>query len=400
MFKIVLTIFLSFFLLNLSLASDFDDFKKEFSSEKFYDSANEDFNKYQKEINQEFELYKKIVDEEFKKYKSEISKKWDNPILSDNKKWVEYSKNLNKRKIVDFKNKNIQIDLKVDFDTPNDELIDLAANELEKLITETKKQAWENDVLSRNIENAVKSKTKYYKTAEPSNQYVIGDLYFKKKPRREILKQKIIDLLSNGDLQLIQKNNSKAILQVKVKLPKNTNLRKAYKLKPYVAKYAENLKLSKALIFSIIHNESSFNPFARSYVPAYGLMQIVPRTAGKDATKYLFGKPKLLLPSYLYKSENNIKIGTAYVHILYYRYLRKIKNPESRIYCTIAAYNTGSSNVAKAFVKTGRMSDAAPIINSKTPQEVYNILINNLPYKETRNYLKKVSKTMSEYNSI
>jgi membrane-bound lytic murein transglycosylase C len=129
-------------------------------------------------------------------------------------------------------------------------------------------------------------------------------------------------------------------------------------------------------------------------------MQIVPKTAGKDATNYLYGKPKLLLPSYLYESENNIKIGTAYMYVLYYRYMKRIKNPTSRIYCTIAAYNTGSTNVARAFVKTKRMSDAAKIINSKTPKQVYQTLIKYLPYKETRNYVIKVTKTMDKYNSF
>ena len=83
-------------------------------------------------------------------------------------------------------------------------------------------------------------------------------------------------------------------------------------------------------------------------MPAYGLMQIVPESAGKDATQQLFGQPKLLAPSYLYNSDNNIQVGTTYLNILYYRYLRKIENPTSRLYCTIAAYNTGAGNVAKA----------------------------------------------------
>jgi len=66
---------------------------------------------------------------------------------------------------------------------------------------------------------------------------------------------------------------------------------------------------------------------AKSSVPAYGLMQIVPQSAGLDATEFVYGKPVLLSPSYLYNDKNNVNIGTAYLHILNYRYLKKIKNP-------------------------------------------------------------------------
>ena len=48
-------------------------------------------------------------------------------------------------------------------------------------------------------------------------------------------------------------------------------------------------------------------------------MQIVPHTAGKDATNHLFGEGKILAPSYLYKPENNISIGAAYLYVLHYR---------------------------------------------------------------------------------
>ncbi len=66
------------------------------------------------------------------------------------------------------------------------------------------------------------------------------------------------------------------------------------------------------LALAIIHIKSSFNPMAVSYIPAYGLMQIVPQTAGRDVTKNLFGKPMILTPSYLFNKKNNINIGTGY----------------------------------------------------------------------------------------
>jgi membrane-bound lytic murein transglycosylase C len=98
----------------------------------------------------------------------------------------------------------------------------------------------------------------------------------------------------------------------------------------------------------------------------------------------------------LYNPKINIETGTAYLKILESRYLRGIENPQSAIYAIIAAYNTGSGNVAKAF---GERSVRAAVkkINTMSSEQVYKHLLANLPYKETRNYLKKVNKVMQSY---
>lgn len=227
---------------------------------------------------------------------------------------------------------------------------------------------------------------------------ILQDIYFKRKPTRKQLDNKVNELLKKSKITV--KPNKKKAISVKIKLPKDSILRKALDVKPYVKKYSYKQKLPTELVFSIIHNESSFNPMATSHIPAYGLMQIVPKSAGFDATQYLFGKGKVLMPSYLYNGENNVNIGTAYLYLLYYRYLKKINNPTSRLYCTIAAYNTGAGNVAYAFTRKRNMSKAARIINTKKPNEVYNILMKKLPYVETKHYLKRVVKTMDKYKSL
>jgi membrane-bound lytic murein transglycosylase C len=164
-----------------------------------------------------------------------------------------------------------------------------------------------------------------------------------------------------------------------------------------VKTFSQKSKLDQELVFAIIETESAFNPMAKSPIPAYGLMQIVPQSAGIDATEQLFGKGRVLSPSYLYTSDKNIEIGSTYLNILYYRYLKGIKNPTSRLYCSIAAYNTGAGNVAKAFTGNRKLRKALPKINSMSPQQVYDHLIINLPYEETRNYLKKVVSRMPKY---
>jgi membrane-bound lytic murein transglycosylase C len=177
------------------------------------------------------------------------------------------------------------------------------------------------------------------------------------------------------------------------------------KAKPYIRNVkvqSDRWELSPSLLLAIMHTESYFNPKAQSHVPAFGLMQIVPRSAGIDVNRFLYKKDAPMTESYLFQSENNIETGVAYMHILNSRYLQKVTNPESRMYCMIAAYNTGSGNVAKTFNKDGsrNISKAAKIINLLSPKEVYDHLVANLPYDETKDYLKRVTKRKNIYTSI
>ncbi|MGL5901826.1 MAG: hypothetical protein ACRCZO_04010, partial [Cetobacterium sp.] len=48
-------------------------------------------------------------------------------------------------------------------------------------------------------------------------------------------------------------------------------------------------------------------------------------------------------------------------------------------------------NVAKAFTGNTNLTKALPKINSMTSKEVYNKLLKDLPYDETKGYLKKVA---------
>ena len=168
---------------------------------------------------------------------------------------------------------------------------------------------------------------------------------------------------------------------------KHTNIR-ANKFKKYVKMYAKKYNLEESLIYAIMKTESDFNQFAVSGAGAYGLMQIVPSTAGVDAYYYLHSKKVKPSKQYLLDPKNNIEIGTTYLHILDKRYLKGINNKLSREYCVISAYNTGSGNVFKTF-STSR-TGAKKKINTLSPSKVYSTLRAKLPYDETRNYLKKV----------
>jgi len=164
-----------------------------------------------------------------------------------------------------------------------------------------------------------------------------------------------------------------------------------------VKKFSKQYDVDISVILAIIETESSYNPRAISRVPAFGLMQLVPKTAGIDAHNYVHGQKKILSPDYLFDETNNLQLGTAYFKILKSRYLRKIDDPQSRFYCAVSSYNTGVGNLAKTFTGKKNLSKAAKVINTMTSEEVYQYLLENLPAEETRNYLKKIVKRRAKY---
>ncbi|WP_435247263.1 transglycosylase SLT domain-containing protein [Vibrio sp. nBUS_14] len=191
----------------------------------------------------------------------------------------------------------------------------------------------------------------------------------------------------------------KKVISYKVKLPENSLKSRASKYTPLAEKESKNWEIDAALIMAIMHSESAFRPDAKSHVPAFGLMQVVPTSAGHDVNKQVRNIDAPMKASDLYQPVINVETGTAYLDILNSKYLRKIENDQSRLYCMIAAYNTGAGNVARAFNKDRSTSigKASKVINKMTPEEVYNQLIAKLPYDETKNYLKKVNSRIALY---
>ena len=181
---------------------------------------------------------------------------------------------------------------------------------------------------------------------------------------------------------------------VKIKMEKDHLHIRARKYRQHVETYAGRYRVSKNLIFAVIKTESDFNPWAISRAPAFGLMQIVPGSAGHDVNRYL-KRSGLPTEKMLLDPAENILYGSVFLHILDTNYLAAVTNPVSREYCVIAAYNTGAGNVLKTFDKN---RDRAPgKINRLSPLEVYKTLKTDLPYSETRRYLTKVMSAKKEF---
>ena len=197
---------------------------------------------------------------------------------------------------------------------------------------------------------------------------------------------------------------SKNVLYVQMRMVNAHLDKRAVQYAATVRAHSENTKVSRSLIYAVIKTESSFNPYAVSSAPAYGMMQLVPSSGGREAYRKAKGEDVMPSKEYLFDAGNNIELGATYLGVLLNDSpLRAIRNPVSREYCAIAAYNTGPSNVFRAFSQLSgraRQEDALDKINSMRPDQVFDALRRNLPYEETRSYVVKVTEAKKRYATI
>lgn len=144
------------------------------------------------------------------------------------------------------------------------------------------------------------------------------------------------------------------------------------KYSEYVGYYSNTYNLNENLVYSVIKAESKFKTDAVSRRGAKGLMQI------GDSTRYWAVEELDLQNDDIFDPQNNIRIGCWYLNKLYKEF--------GDIDLVIAAYNAGSGNVKKW------LSDEEYSLDAKT--------LNNIPFKETSAYLKKVKSYYEMYNKL
>jgi soluble lytic murein transglycosylase-like protein len=172
--------------------------------------------------------------------------------------------------------------------------------------------------------------------------------------------------------------------------------RNATLYKDLVSEFSVRFQIEEPLIYAIMEQESAFNPQATSWVPAYGLMQLVPRSGGRDAYRFVYKVDRIPEVSYLYNPRNNIELGTAYLRVLMNQFER-VTDPHCRRLCVIAGYNTGAGNVSRSFIGSTNLSKAFSSICQFDYEGLYNHLVKNLPHEETRNYVVKVTQRREKY---
>ncbi|NMM11647.1 MAG: lytic transglycosylase domain-containing protein [Polaromonas sp.] len=142
-----------------------------------------------------------------------------------------------------------------------------------------------------------------------------------------------------------------------------------------VIKRSQSVNLDPAYVYGLIRQESRFVMDARSGVGASGLMQVMPATARWTARKLgLQG----FSADQLSDRDTNIKIGTAYLKLA-------LDDLGGSMAMAAAAYNAGPGRPRTW--RNGNLLDAA-------------IWAENVPFSETRDYVKKVLSNTTNYAAI
>ncbi|MBW6488705.1 murein transglycosylase domain-containing protein [Sulfurimonas sp.] len=387
--------FISLLISSMLYAQSASEFKN--AQMQSFEDANNAFGDYKQSVEEEFESYQTNLQKAYDDYKKEIAIYWEEPLMSTQKRWVAYTKDKKTRTNVDFEEEKIVLQT---IASSKEEAKKKLQDALLHAITADTKKAHESDPLEQKLSEV--KKPSGVVESEIKSEPILSSVIFEKEPTKEKLITYIDKNTQDKNIQTTDSSKLKntKIYTLNISLPSDTMIKRSKIYYEEVKTQSQKQNIPLSLVFAIMHSESSFNPRARSHVPAYGLMQIVPKTAGIDTYHFLYKEKKLVSGSYLYDSKNNITMGSAYLHILYYRYLNQIEDPLSRLYCTIAAYNTGAGNVAWAFVRTNNTKNAALVINNLTPEQVYNKLLKDLKYDEPKTYLKKVTQRVNSYRKV
>jgi soluble lytic murein transglycosylase len=142
-----------------------------------------------------------------------------------------------------------------------------------------------------------------------------------------------------------------------------------------VVKRTREINLDPAYVYGLIRQESRFIMDARSHVGASGLMQVMPATARWTAKKIGLTD---FTPSQITDRDTNIAIGTGYLKLV-------LDDFAGSMPLAAAAYNAGPGRPRNW--RNGPVMEAA-------------IWAENVPFNETRDYVKKVLSNTTNYAAI
>ncbi|MEF9475230.1 MAG: lytic transglycosylase domain-containing protein, partial [Candidatus Mariimomonas ferrooxydans] len=142
-----------------------------------------------------------------------------------------------------------------------------------------------------------------------------------------------------------------------------------------VEEAAEIEGIDPYLVVALIREESRFDTKAVSVAGAMGLMQLMPFTAHKIKEEL---EITLKDDDEIYDVRKNIFMGTHYLSLLMGEF--------KEIHLAVAAYNAGEYTVRKW------------VLNSK--HESMEEFIEDIPYRETRRYVKRVLRSYWQYRSM
>lgn len=332
----------------------------------------------------EYEAFVFQHEMEYQQFRDEMERQWGDFKERTKKNWVEYKKGGKVRWDVDFEQGKGTVEVLADEEANDESLKKEIEEAVLALISSRGSETEMPDEEADEQENVL---------PEPvlTDQIDI--------PKDLDTQEYAKELSDNIEIKDVRGEDGKvrkvAVLNLEL-VPDHLRTR-AEKFREEVQTYSKQYELDPTLVLAIIHTESFFNPMAKSHANALGLMQIVPRTAGRDVYRILNGKDAIPSADFLFQPDQNVLFGATYLDILMNRYLRGVDDKTVHEYLVICAYNTGAGNVARAYINSTNFNSARDEINGMSPQENYDHLMANLPWDETKDYLKKVTERRAQY---
>lgn len=372
--------------------SDFEKFKQQQQEEM--QSMRKSDSTAMLSLEKEYQDYIKAEQEAYDNFVKKMKAIWGGDFVeSTNKDWVEYSDDGNSRSVVDFDKGEATIEIVVSQEEAE------SKTAIENKVEDKLKELLKNKGKTKDYDSSVEKSIPLQETPVLENQV--------QTPSGVMVTESNVDAAVNEivkeveiDRKEIKGDDGKPrqVITVKLDLVPDHIKTRAEQYKSEVEKYCRKYDVEPAMAFAVMQTESSFNPKAKSHVPAYGLMQIVPSSAGADCAQSLkkpFAKPTA---NYLYQPENNIEMGVHYLHLLRKRYYSNVDDKDSQDLCVIASYNTGAGNVARALRGDTKISKAIPQINEMSYDELFRYFERKL-LPETQNYIRKVTERMNNFRT-
>lgn len=395
----IIFLFFPLFVENSS-AQNSDEISDQF--ERLRQELRNEFDQHRKDAIEKYESYRKQALKEYADYVRSIDKVWGKENFADDTKkdWVEYSNDLRSRSIVDFENGTATVEVALNENEADDKKVvnEKLASAIEQLLTSKgttcpyeSKVDVSRPLTKKPILDGLVDLTPYEGDKPQSDKAPL------KKENANATAKKIADK-SPRKVNTIkgEDGETRKVVKVEMSLVKDNLSKNATLYKDLVAEFSQKFQIEQPLIFAIIEQESAFNPEAKSWVPAYGLMQLVPTSGGRDAFRYVHKRDEVPTHSYLYNPRNNIELGTAYLRVLTNQF-KSVTDDDCRRLCVIASYNTGAGNVSRAFTGSTNLKNAFSEINKHDYHSLYDYLTTNLTHKEARNYVAGVTKKREKY---
>ena len=371
-------------------------------------------------VTNKYDDSEKKLREKREKFKKAVEKKWDTYEESTSKSYVSYSKDLSSRTIVDFEKGEVTIELIVDEEDPKNDSYDSNSDLDLRLFTTKLKLSSKFLSINPRLLNVLMMLV-FQEDEDSNNDDSVNSSFTKRLSKllkekgddgEPILKDQLVDasgkavetvgntlgiakdLISDKTkkvrMHFAKDGKKRTIISIKIPLSDNHMEKRRERYKELIEIEARRFNIPTEIALAIAETESAFNPKAKSHVPAYGLMQLVPKTGARDAYQWIYKKDKFISGRYLYKPRNNVELGCAYLSMIRHHYFSAIRDDELAYICAIQAYNTGVGNVSKALINKTNIREASKKANKMNKDELYDKLYSDLSSKEAKNYLKKV----------